>query len=106
MHHQHYKETMPVKKYRKLPVVIEAIQYTGEFGFGVIDEIQEFAPGKFSVIAPEDRGDDPAITAEVYDYLHSTWVGVKDGDYIIKGLKGEFYPNDGPLFPEAYEEVQ
>lgn len=96
---------MPVKKYRKLPVVIEAIQYLGEDNSGVIDEIQDFAPGKFYVIAPEDRGDDPEITAEVYDYLHSTWVGVKDGDYIIKGLKGEYYPHDAALFPEAYEPV-
>lgn len=96
---------MPVKKYRKLPVEIEAIQYTGEFDYSVVDEIVEFASGKFYLVSPEDRGDDPEITAEVYDYLHSTWVGVKDGDYIIKGLKGEFYPHDATLFPEAYEEI-
>ena len=36
--------------------------------------------------------DEPDIRAEVWDKLHSIWVGVKDGQWIMKGSEGEFYP--------------
>lgn len=96
---------MPVKRYRKLPVEIEAIQFTNGSDLENLIEVSDFAPGKFALIQDPDRSERPEITAEVYDYLHDTWVGVRDGDYIIKGLKGEYYPHDLMLFPLAYEEV-
>lgn len=49
--------------------------------------------------------EDPAIIAEVYDHLHGTWVGVKAGQWIIKGAKGEFYPCDPEIFEAKYEAV-
>lgn len=99
---------MPVKKYRKLPVVIEAIRFNGRHDLDNIFEIQTFTGGEFELIDPDNY--DPLTegennTAQVWDYLHETWVGVKDGDYIIKGQLGEFYPHDGDLWPNAYEEV-
>lgn len=36
----------------------------------------------------------PDITAAIYDYLHETYVGVKTGQWIMCGTKGEFYPCD------------
>jgi hypothetical protein len=69
-----------------------------------VSEILEFTGHYFRTRDVRDAlGSD--VTAEVYDYLHDTWVGVKDGDYIMQGIQGEFYPHDGPLFPEAYDEV-
>jgi hypothetical protein len=64
-------------------------------------------------IADEDWSSD--ITAAVYDQLHETWVGVKDGQWIMCGTKGEFYPceddgtgtaplNYGPAYTFAPEE--
>lgn len=90
-----------VKLYSKIPTTIQAIEFTNPEDVETIEAIIEFTDEKFRV-----RGDigNSIITAEVYDELHDTWVGVKNGDYIIKGLKGEFYPHDGDLFPQAYIE--
>lgn len=41
----------------------------------------------------------------VYDYLQDTWVTVNDGDYIIRGMKGEYYPCAAEVFEAKYEAV-
>lgn len=92
--------TSEVKIYSKIPLSVEAILYTNRDDTPTVENIIEFTDTKFRTI---DNGTS-VITAEVYDELHDTWVGVKDGDYIIKGQKGEFYPHDGDLFPHAYIE--
>lgn len=81
-------------KYRKKPVVIEAVQWIGEN----LDEVLAFCPtaGCFKkgietvgVIIPTLEGDHLA----------------RVGDYIIKGVKGEFYPCKPDIFEQTYEEV-
>ncbi len=59
------------------------------------------------VTDPEDRdaSDDPEATASVFDELHFTWVLVYDGDWIIRGIKGEFYPCRPDVFAATYDEV-
>lgn len=94
---------MPAAKFRKKPVVIEAIQYTGDNASEVTGFVNHAAG--FLEVEPEDRGDDFDIAAEVWDKLHSTWVGVKVGQWIIKGIQGEFYPCDADVFESTYEEV-
>jgi hypothetical protein len=89
-----------VSTYRKLPVVVEAIQWTGRNE----QELRDWTGGKFETIPRLDRGD-PEITAEVYDRLHSTWVGVKTGQSVLRGVKGEFYPIDQEVLAETYELV-
>jgi hypothetical protein len=87
---------------RKKPVEVQAIQWTG----GNAGEIFGFTGREyFDVLAAEDRAncDDPEATAAVFDKLHSTWVLVKDGQWLIRGVKGEFYPCDEAVFAETYE---
>lgn len=99
---------MPAKKYRKIPLVIEAIKYEGPDNKENVQEIVDFTNHGFQLHDPNNydpETDGENNTALVWDYLHETWVGVKNGDYIIKGIKGENYPHDGPLFPSAYEEA-
>lgn len=86
-------------RFRKLPVEVEAVQWTGENAA----EMRAFAPGKWETVASEDRADDPEITAQVYDKLHSTWVGMRTGHWVIKGLAGEFYPCNPDVFAATYE---
>lgn len=86
--------------YRKLPVTVEAIQWTGENE----QEIRDWTGGKFASIPAFDRTD-PEINAEVYDILHGTWVGVKTGQSVLRGVKGEFYPIDQEVLAETYELV-
>jgi hypothetical protein len=92
---------MSAQKFRKVPVVIEAIRYDGSNH----DEINTWTGGRFHQVDAEDRGDDPDITAQVLDVLHSTWVGVKDGQWVIRGVQGEFYPCDATVFGATYEPV-
>lgn len=92
---------MLVQKYRSKPTEIEAVLFDGEN----LEELQQFTGDQFSLVAEEDRGDDPDIIAQVFDTLHSTWVGVKDGQWIIKGTKGEFYPCDPDVFEQKYEKL-
>jgi hypothetical protein len=35
--------------------------------------------------------------------LHTTWVGVKTGQWIVRGVKGEFYPIAEDVLAETYE---
>ena len=90
-----------IRRFRKKPVVIEAVQWTGRN----LDELKTFTNSQFDTVDPEDAVDDPQITAEVWDFLHATWVGVKTGDWVIKGVKGEFYPCDPDVFESTYEPV-
>lgn len=90
-----------VQRFRKKPVVVEAIQWTGGNGPAVL----AFAGGHFATVDPEDRGDDAERTAEVFDVLHGTWVGLRDGQWVIRGVKGELYPCDAEVLAETYEPV-
>lgn len=79
-------------KFRKKPVVIEAIQFMGHN-----DKIcLEFCP-----VAFDPEGD--------YAYLIiPTLEGemkVSYGDWIIKGVNGEFYPCKPDIFEKTYEKV-
>lgn len=82
-------------KYRKKPVVIEAIKWTGDN----TKEIDDFTGSQFIEVT---RG---GITMlEIY-----TLEGVMKAsidDYIIKGVHGEFYPCKPAIFEETYEIVE
>lgn len=102
-------------KYRKKPVVIEAVRFLG----ANFHEIRDFCGVRegtdsnpphqieiFNPIGTYSGSDDSKVTAEVWDKLHSTWVGVKDGQWIIRGIQGEFYPCDAQVFEDSYEAVE
>lgn len=89
-----------VRKYRKVPTVVEALQWTGSN----IEQMKDFAGDKFEHIHPDDRIDD--ADAGIFDILHSTWVSVFPGNWIIKGVLGEFYPCDDTVFKQTYEVVE
>lgn len=74
-------------KYRKKPVVIEAIQWNGD-NFG---EVAMFCK-KIKVAYTH-------IETLEGDMLASK------GDYIIKGVKGEFYPCKPDIFEATYEKA-
>jgi hypothetical protein len=89
-------------RFRKKPVEIEAVRWTGDN----MSELKEFAPGLVETHEREARDDN--LTAEVWDYLHDTWVGIKTGQWVIRGTEGEFYPceDDGTgTAPINYERI-
>lgn len=88
------------QKYKKKPVELNAIQFTGHN----VTDVTNFCggPDEFYVIDDFDR-ENPLIVAAVYDKLHDSYVGVKLGDWILEGIKGEHWPVDREVFDGTYE---
>ena len=82
-----------MSKYMKKPVTIEAIQWTGDNE----EEILDFCNGK-STFAAADK-------EIVINTLEGTMHASK-GDFIIKGVHGEYYPCKPDIFAETYEKVE
>lgn len=90
-----------MKKYRKKPVVIEAMQLRWE----TWNEMCKFAGvGKLSDGKPEGEiMDDESIGLNIptlEGLMHAD-----ENDWIIKGVKGEFYPCKNDIFEATYEEL-
>ena len=96
----YYNECKGVKhmKYRKKPVIIEAIQYTGEN----IREMVKFI-GK-GIVEREKFTDGKWVKFFEIETLEGSHIAL-EGDYIIKGIKGEFYPCKPDIFEVTYEPV-
>ena len=85
-------------KYRKKPVIIEAIQF--EDNSDRIIEIHEFMGGDTIRVNYEDK-DNPYLKIETLEGIMKASVG----DYIIKGVNGEFYPCKPDIFEKTYVRV-
>lgn len=85
-------------KYKKKPVIIEAIQF--EDNSDRIIEIHEFMGGDTIRVNYEDK-DNPYLKIETLEGIMKASVG----DYIIKGVNGEFYPCKPDIFEKTYERV-
>lgn len=80
------------KKYRKKPVVIEAVQWTGKNR----TDIYEFCGPRSDIIFILDAVNIPTLEGSMT---------ASAGDYIIRGVHGELYPCKPDIFEETYEEV-
>ncbi len=80
-------------KFRKKPVVIEAVQFTGDNDL----EIAAFTG--------EDNADPNPDDPKWYIYTLEGVMTADVGDWIIKGVQGEFYPCKPDIFEQTYEEV-
>lgn len=89
-----------ILKYRKLPVVINAVktpyEMTERMFFRWID-IAKWCKGEF----PVDTTDGPKLSITT---LEGTMFA-SCGDYIIQGVDGEFYPCKPDIFEKTYELV-
>lgn len=86
-------------KFRKRPVNVEAVQYS-EFSPAKLTEIQKFMGGK-TVLIQHDKNDKPKIVIKTLE--GDMYASL--GDWIIKGVKGEFYPCKPDIFKETYEKL-
>ena len=94
-----------IKKYVKKPVQIEAIQLTKDN----IIEVFDFLDGanyKETKSAEELEDFSKAMLEQGYIEIETLEGMMKAsfGDYIIKGIKGEFYPCKPDIFIATYEE--
>lgn len=91
-------------KYRKKPVEIEAIQYNGLNR----EEIEKFVSCKLEQELETDLAYQVGCGAPIFNIAINTLEGKMKaipGDYIIKGIKGEFYPCKPDIFEQTYEKV-
>lgn len=86
---------------RKLPIEVATVEWTGHNDA----ELASFTSGGFLLVDPEDGEFAPDITAKVYDELHDSWIGVKTGQHIVRGPRGENYPIDAGVLAETTEVV-
>lgn len=86
-------------KYRKKPVVIDAMQYTKDNIHEVMSWIESF--GKRSSDVATYRQDTNKYEIDTLEGKHE----VTCGDFIIRGIKGEFYPCKPDIFEATYEKV-
>lgn len=60
-------------------------------------EISAFTGAENWAVHPRTR------QAEVWDKLHSTWVKVELGQYVVEGVAGEYYPIDPKVREDTYD---
>ena len=88
--------------FRKKPIVIEAMLFDGSYDSGVAISkwAHEGMSAQAGCIIRMDYGDN-SISVRT---LEGTMFAGK-GDWIIKGIKGEFYPCKPEIFEATYEAV-
>ena len=93
---------MSVKTYRKKPVEIEAIKYDGKNSDDCIKFIESG-----QVVCWKKKVAFPISKPEIRIMIE-TLEGVmqaRPGDYIIRGVNGEYYPCKPNIFFKTYETV-
>lgn len=95
-------------KYRKIPVVIDAVQWTGENQREMFDFLTNY----------EKTDDYMSTSGEHFIINHNAVKGglviktlegehiASIGDYIIRGVAGEFYPCKPEIFEKTYERAE
>ena len=77
-------------KFKKKPVIIEAVQFTGDNW----EEIDKFLTVSFNAFVSEKYIVIPTLEGDLKADLN---------DWIIKGAHGEFYPCKPDIFEETYD---
>ena len=86
--------------YRKKPVVIEAVQWTGENE----DELKQWAGN--NIVFDSIFLDVPVMVSPPFVRTLEGNMKISLGDYIIKGVDGEFYPCKPDIFEKTYDLVE
>ena len=95
-------------KYRKKPVIIDAVELTDKSIFEVTKFIDGKKPDISSDMALDKWGDYEILTKERGYIIIETLEGnmhASFGDYIVRGVQGEFYPCKPDIFKQTYDEV-
>jgi hypothetical protein len=91
-------------KFRKKPVVIEAVQYTRRFDWP--EWFHEAVSN--TTVTTHNTGKFQDWTAPCYAEIKTLEgvMRVSENDWIIKGVKGEFYPCKPDIFEMTYEAAE
>ena len=85
---------LKMSKYRKKPVVIEAVKFDGT------DESVKW------LLSQLKSGEIGRACNKLYIKTLEGVMEAKVGDYVIKGVNGEFYPCKPDIFEKTYEKIE
>lgn len=80
-------------RFQKRAIMVNGIRWTGDNE----EDVGWFASGCFEL---DDEGN-----AQVYDRLHDSWINVNRGDWVLRGVQGEFYPIKDDVLAATYDPV-
>jgi hypothetical protein len=89
-------------KFRKKPVVIEALEW--DLTPETLEKLRELG-AESSIMSYSTSPSGRIITGLRIKTLEGT-MNCSDGDWIIKGVNGEFYPCKPSSFEKSYERVE
>jgi hypothetical protein len=109
--HSSIKKETIMAKYRKKPVVIDAVQLTWANWSDVcelanVGDLRENQPTGCYI---DENGDATEAMTDTMGLAIPTLEGVmlaREGDWIIKGVAGEIYPCKPEIFEQTYEEEE
>ena len=87
------------RKCKKLPVVVESFQYDGTNAAA----IEEWSGGAAKRHNPDINDGGPA---RMIVHTREGVVMAAPGDYIMRGVRDDFYPCGEEIYRETYEEVE
>jgi hypothetical protein len=107
---------------RKKPIEVEAVRYgkdeDGRWYPGSVQRVARFMKGLeadthltdhqvLDVLQPTGLWDPPEnADLLMWDGVaHDSWLPLAPGDWVIRGIEGEFYPCKDSIFQETYEPV-
>jgi hypothetical protein len=94
-----------MSKYRKKPVVIEAVQFDEQAAWdSFLDKKHVF--GKFKASGRYHAGDREIYQATLTIPTLEGHMRAELGDWIIKGVAGEFYPCKPEIFAATYDPAE
>jgi len=95
------------KRYRKKPVEIEAMQWDGTAeSFAELQQWGNLDTFVIESVATSTGGGDPRWFDRLIVPTLEGQMRADKGDWIIRGVKGEFYPCKPDIFAATYEEVE
>lgn len=83
-----------MKRYRKKPLVIDAVQWNGRDDNA---RLRDFAGAAVRFYPTQQEPEIPTPEGDMF---------VSRGDWVIKGVKGEFYPCKPDVFAATYEPAE
>ena len=92
-------------KYRKKPLIVEAIRWNGNTALSEVEKFMGYCP---NVKLFSESAYVAGVAPPLFTVLISTKEGTMEaspGDWIIKGVHGEFYPCKPDIFEKTYEKV-